>query len=114
RRREIMRKWLLGGLATGVVAVTIAALASAASFVTIPAFSPADQLKSAGADWIVSAGNLQAQRHSSLTQITPANVGGLKLAFKFDLDGTGYEPRPLIGQESLSPEYRGVLYSMDE
>jgi len=85
-----MRKWLMGGVAAGIVAVTIAALASAASSVTIPAFKPADQVKSAGADWIVSAGNLQAQRHSSLTQITPANVGSLKLAFSFDLDGSGY------------------------
>src|SRR5437773_2758760 len=109
-----MRKWLMGGVAAGIVAVTIAALASAASSVTIPAFKPADQVKSAGADWIVSAGNLQAQRHSSLTQITPANVGSLKLAFSFDLDGSGYEPRPQIGQEVLSPAYKGVLYSMDE
>jgi glucose dehydrogenase len=108
----MMRKILLVAVAAGVAAATILALASAATSVTIPAFTPADEMK-AGTDWIMPQGNLQAQRHSSLTQITPANVGSLKLAFSFALDGTGYEPQPLFGTESGSVEYKGVLYAMD-
>jgi glucose dehydrogenase len=100
-------------VAVGVVAGSAVALSSGSSSVAIPAFNPAAQAKLPANDWFVSAGNLAAQRHSALTQITPANVSGLKPAFSFVLDGSGYEPRPLIGQESLSVEYSGVLYSMD-
>jgi glucose dehydrogenase len=108
-----MRKALSVLIAAGAVAGTILALASAASSVTIPAFTPADQVKAPAADWIMPQGNLQAQRHSSLKQFTPANVGSLKLALSFPLDGTGYEPSPLFGTESGSVEYKGVLYMMD-
>ena len=109
-----MRRFLLVAVAAGAVAATTLALASAATSVSIPAFSAADQVKPAGEDWIMPQGNLQAQRHSSLTQITPANVSKLQLAFSFALDGTGYEPSPLFGTESGSVEYQGVLYAIDE
>src|SRR5690242_17247130 len=109
-----MRRLLLAGAAV-VVAATLVGLASGSSSVSFPPnFTPAQQSQLPGADWFVSAGNLQAQRHSSLTQITPANVSGLKLAFSYPLDGSGYEPLPLIGQESTVMEYGGVLYAMDE
>jgi alcohol dehydrogenase (cytochrome c) len=104
----------------GIAAVSIVSLAAAASnhatgsSGTIPAFTPSQQSALPGADWISPQGNLQAQRHSSLTNITPANVSGLKLAFSFVLNGPGYEPRPQIGQEAATIEYGGVLYNMDE
>ena len=110
----MLRRLWLGFAAVGVVAASAVGLSSAAPSIAIPAFSPAAQALPAGRDWFVSAGNLGAQRHSALTQITPANVSGLKPAFSFDLGTQSYEPRPQIGQESLTEEYQGVLYAMDE
>src|SRR5205807_829515 len=46
----------------------------------------ADQLAApAGDDWISNMGNLSGWRYSSLTQVTPANVANLKLAWKINL-----------------------------
>jgi quinohemoprotein ethanol dehydrogenase len=50
-----------------------------------PAYT-ADQLAAPpGANWLMNMGNLAGLRYSSLTQITPANVGTLKLAWKINL-----------------------------
>ena len=64
----MMRKFGLAAVAAAVLAASVLALAMASTSVSIPAFTPADETASAGADWIMPQGNLQAQRHSSLTQ----------------------------------------------
>ncbi len=108
-----MRRFVLVAVAAGAVAATVLALASAATSVSIPAWTPDQETALPGADWIMPQGNLQAQRHSSLTQINPGNVAQLKLAFSYPLDGTGYEPQPLFGTEQCCVEYKGVIYAMD-
>ena len=50
-----------------------------------PAYT-ADQLAAPpGDNWLMNMGNLAGLRYSSLQQITPANVGTLKLAWKINL-----------------------------
>jgi quinoprotein glucose dehydrogenase len=48
-------------------------------------------------DWPVYGGGASANRYSALTQITPANVGGLKPAWRYDTHEPGEpETNPLI------------------
>ena len=73
---------------------------------SIPAFSKADLTKPPGNDWYVFPGNLAAQRHSTLTQLTPANVGQLRVAWTFNTGDSahgssvaqrsGFETTPLL------------------
>src|SRR5438128_10800368 len=68
-----------------VGAGTSSAATSRMAITPAPAWS-ADQLAApAGDDWISNMGNLAGWRYSSLTQITPANVATLKLAWKINL-----------------------------
>jgi PQQ-dependent dehydrogenase (methanol/ethanol family) len=56
------------------------------------AASPADD-----GNWTMPAKDYAATRFSSLNQITPANVGNLRLAFKFDTGANeGFEAPPLV------------------
>ena len=54
----------------------------------------------AGANWSVYGGNLFNQRYSSLDQINPGNVGGLKGAWTFHVEGsssaTSFETSPVV------------------
>ena len=50
-----------------------------------PIYTAAQLGAPAGDDWLMHMGNLKGHRYSSLTQITKANVGTLKLAWKVDL-----------------------------
>jgi PQQ-dependent dehydrogenase (methanol/ethanol family) len=57
----------------------------------------------AGADWLTYAGDYAAHRHSSLTQITQANVASLVSAWVYHVDGaTHLEATPLV--------YDGIMY----
>ena len=55
-------------------------------------------------DWLMIRRNYQAWNDSPLTEITPANVKGLKLAWSWMLtDGAGrYQPAPLV--------HNGIMY----
>ena len=46
-------------------------------------------------NWITYSGNYSGQRHSLLTQITPANVIGLKEAWRFPMEAGGLESQPI-------------------
>ena len=50
-----------------------------------PIYTVAQLGAPAGDDWLMHMGNLKGHRYSSLTQISKANVGTLKLAWKVDL-----------------------------
>jgi len=126
----IRKLWLIG-VAAGVAATTVVALASAASHAkqvtlpSIPAFKANVQDAPSANDWVVPEGSVRADRYSTLTQINPGNAGSLKLAFAHDLevadgfgrthllDGTGDEQRGQYGQEARVSEYQGVLYAED-
>ena len=77
---------------------------------TRPAFAPVTIDRLVGADrepgnWLTYSGNLLGHRHSRLTQITPANVAGLELAWIWSSQSTGqFEATPLVAA--------GVLYTV--
>ena len=50
-----------------------------------PIYTAAQLGAPAGDDWLMHMGNLKGHRYSSLTQISKANVGTLKLAWKINL-----------------------------
>lgn len=68
--------------------------ACAIVFVALP--SPA-QAQSAGAEWSTPSGSPQGTRFSSLTSITPANVGSLVEEFAFSTDTVAsHQGQPLV------------------
>ncbi|MGD0965486.1 MAG: PQQ-binding-like beta-propeller repeat protein [Candidatus Acidiferrales bacterium] len=55
------------------------------------------------ADWLVVRGNYQSWNHSSLSQITPQNVGDLRLAWVWSMnEGYANQPQPLV--------HNGIMY----
>jgi alcohol dehydrogenase (cytochrome c) len=55
------------------------------------------------ADWLVVRGNYQSWNHSSLSQITPRNVGDLRLAWVWSMnEGYANQPQPLV--------HNGIMY----
>jgi quinohemoprotein ethanol dehydrogenase len=59
-----------------------------------------------GTEWVSTGMNWGEQRYSPMTQITPANVGGLSLAWSYEL-GTGG------GNQAATPLYsNGILYTV--
>ena len=85
------RKLLLPLALCGVLLAVGAGVSSASttsSKVTItpaPFYSGAQLSQYAGNDWPTVSGDLQNDRYSTLTQITPSNVGTLKLAWSKDM-----------------------------
>ena len=54
-------------------------------------------------DWLMARRNYQAWSHSPLTEITPANVGSLRLAWAWNMnEGGSNQPMPLV--------HDGILY----
>jgi len=55
------------------------------------------------ADWLVVRGNYQSWNHSFLSQITPKNVGDLRLAWSWSMnEGYANQPQPLV--------HNGIMY----
>ena len=91
------------GLAAAVSAVTLSIALPA--FAQQPASAPNtnitfDDIKAGLKDpsrWVTYAGDLSAQRHSPLTQITPQNVKGLTPVWTFQTETPGkFEATPLV------------------
>lgn len=83
--------------------------AKSAAIVPAPPFTPGqEQSEAAGNDWITVGGGLNDNRHSTLTQITPANIGSLHLAWT----GTFNLPAKAaaIPEEGGALAYKGTLY----
>jgi alcohol dehydrogenase (cytochrome c) len=54
-------------------------------------------------DWLMIRRNYQAWSHSPLTQITPANVGRLRIAWVWAMnEGGASEPTPIV--------HNGIIY----
>ena len=77
----------LGLLVAAGLAGSLAESTPAASKAITPSpiYTAAQLGAPAGDDWLMHMGNLKGHRYSSLTQISKANVGTLKLAWKVDL-----------------------------
>ena len=67
---------------------------AAASFAMAAALAFAAQAQTSG-DWSFHGGNAR-DRFSPLTQITPANVTGLKEAWRFPMEAGGLESQPIM------------------
>ncbi len=84
------------------------AVSTAAAINPAPAFTPAQQQAGTGNDWITVGGGLNAQRHSTLTQINAGNVKNLHLAWT----GTFSLPAAAaaVPQEGAGITYQGIVY----
>jgi quinohemoprotein ethanol dehydrogenase len=82
----------------------------------IPAFSDQELTTSAGDNWPTYNGDAWNQRHSTLNQITTANVKNLKIAWRKKLVIAGLKLKPgAFGllSEQTPVSYNGVLYMPD-
>lgn len=64
----------------------------------MPTLEPRETVESTGnGDWATYNGDVSGNRHSTLPEITPANVGGLRLAWTFAVPGARYlRATPLV------------------
>ena len=86
RRLVVVPLLALVVLVVGVGASPAGQSAPATTLITPSPAYTADQLAApAGDNWLTNMGSLNGNRYSSLKQITPANVGTLKLAWKINL-----------------------------
>src|SRR3954453_12360264 len=96
-------------VALAVVSSTGANSAKTAAIVPAPPFTPGqEQSEAAGNDWLTVGGSLNDQRHSTLTQITPANVASLHLAWTgtFNMSAKA----AAIPEEGGALAYKGTIY----
>ena len=88
--------------------------ASANKGVAAPAASTAPD--SGDAQWTIPAKNYASTRYSGLSQITAANVSGLKLAWSFSTGvNRGHEAAPLVVGHTMYivTPYPNILYALD-
>src|SRR5436190_15671781 len=75
-----------------------------------PAFTAEQMNAPAGANWISNMGNLPGDRYSSLTQVTPANVGTLKEAWHIHLGTCPTKDAACGSLEANAVVYEGTYY----
>jgi quinohemoprotein ethanol dehydrogenase len=85
-----------------------------AAKVTIPVFQTSDLTATPADNWISQSGNLFGQRNSSLSQVTPSNISGLKQAWHVVLKTSTAEPLLQLNGEAPQLEYNGTLFAEDQ
>jgi alcohol dehydrogenase (cytochrome c) len=100
------------------VGAGVSSASTKSSKVTItpaPFYSGAQLSQYAGNDWPTVGGDLQNDRYSTLTQITPANVGTLKLAWSKDMGvcAATVQASACPGQEANAVVQNGIMYLAD-
>jgi len=84
---------------------------SAKSAITpAPAFTAEQMNAPAGDNWLSNMGNLQGDRYSSLTQVTPANVATLKEAWHIHLGTCIAKDQSCGSLEANAVVYAGTYY----
>ena len=78
-----------------------------------PIYTAAQLGAPAGDDWLMHMGNLKGHRYSSLTQISKANVGTLKLAWKINLGYCATKNAACGSFEANAVVAGGVQYLQD-
>ena len=78
-----------------------------------PIYTAAQLGAPAGDDWLMHMGNLKGHRYSSLTQISKANVGTLKLAWKINLGYCATKNAACGSLEANAVVAGGVQYFQD-
>ena len=115
KRLRRSKKVVIGGVLTvaviaGAATMAVGSITSGAQIPLAPQFTAAQLNAYAGNDWITNGGDIKNDRYSSLTQITPSNVGTLKQAWSTDL-GVCPTHNSACGSEEATPiEYGGVMY----
>jgi quinohemoprotein ethanol dehydrogenase len=123
-----MRRFLVFVLSAGLLAAATVALASASDSTkkqpkvspaaeSVATFLPTGEIP-AGTDWVWPRGDLAATQFSTLTQITPANVSKLQVAWRasYDADNLvgslGLEGAPIFisGKGKNLPKDDGTLF----
>jgi quinohemoprotein ethanol dehydrogenase len=95
----------------GAGASSAAPSAPAKMLITPPPAFTADQMNApAGDNWLSNMGNLQGDRYSSLTQVTPANVGTLKEAWHIHLGTCPTKDAQCGSLEANAVVYAGTYY----
>jgi PQQ-dependent dehydrogenase (methanol/ethanol family) len=93
--------WLFAGL-SGVALLTALALGQQAKKIDDKVLKDAGK----GTEWTMNGMSWGEQRYSTMTQITPANVGKLALAWSYELGSGG-------GSQQATPIYsNGVVYTV--
>jgi alcohol dehydrogenase (cytochrome c) len=96
--------------------LTASAARDAAAPVPAPAFTPQQTIELPGENWIGYNGNGYNTRHSTLNQVTAANVGSLRVAWRQRLTIPGLKAKrgPLgTFAEGTPVVYGGVMYMPD-
>ena len=78
-----------------------------------PIYTAAQLGAPAGDDWLMHMGNLKGHRYSSLTQISKANVGTLKLAWKINLGYCATKNAACGSFEANAVVANGIQYQQD-
>lgn len=68
---------------------------SLTAFAQVPYERIRDAAKEPG-NWLTYSGNLQGHRHSPLTELTPANVGALKVKWAYQFPGGRNQTSPIV------------------
>jgi quinohemoprotein ethanol dehydrogenase len=107
---RLFRMLVPAALAGVLVALAVASSTGAKSVAvpSAPPFTAQDLNPAAAGDWLTVGGGLQDQRLTMLTQVTPANVTNLHLAWS----GTFGLPKAAaaVPEEGAALAYKGVLY----
>src|SRR6188768_2403214 len=105
----------LGLLVAAGLAGSLAESTPAASKAITPSpiYTAAQLGAPAGDDWLMHMGNLKGHRYSSLTQVSKANVGTLKLAWKINLGYCATKNAACGSFEANAVVANGVQYMQD-
>jgi glucose dehydrogenase len=110
---EVCMRGVVLAVLSAVVVVGVwtgAATAATRAITPSPAYTAAQLQADPGADWLSVMGNLAGTRHSSLNQITPANVGTLKLAWKINLGTCAAKDQTCGSLEANAVVANGIQY----
>ena len=100
-------------LFVALTGVSSGAKNSATAIPIAPAFTAAQLVQHAGANWLSVQGDLENDRYSTLTQIKPSNVGKLKLAWHIHFGDCPTKNQLCSGEEENATVYDGVMYLKD-
>src|SRR6266566_6080569 len=111
RRASLVLLFALAVLVVGASASSADRSASSRVLITPSPAYTADQLAApAGDNWLTNMGSLNGNRYSSLTQITPANVGTLKEAWHIHLGTCPTKDQQCGSLEANAVVADGVYY----
>ena len=104
--------FLISALLAGAAAFALPAAAFSQSG---PSSSALLKAQSDSANWILPAGNYTGNRQVKESEITPANVGQMKVAWTFDIPGKGpVEASPIVWNGTIYiTSYHNDVYALD-